>query len=67
MVSGGISLFSYLHIYVFHTVMFSVVRCECQSHPELAQVVLGNELNKLQTILRECHNQRPELRRQQEK
>ncbi|CAK9148902.1 unnamed protein product [Ilex paraguariensis] len=37
-----------------------------QSDPELAQVVLGNDLNKLQAILRERHRQKSELRRQQE-
>ncbi|CAH1450985.1 unnamed protein product [Lactuca virosa] len=37
-----------------------------QSDPELAQAVLGNDLNKLQDILRMRHRQRSELRRQQE-
>nr|GEV67059.1 DNA damage-inducible protein 1 [Tanacetum cinerariifolium] len=37
-----------------------------QSDPELAQVILGNDLNKLQTVLRARHNQRSELRRQEE-
>ncbi|PWA98953.1 ubiquitin family protein [Artemisia annua] len=37
-----------------------------QSDPELAQVILGNDLNKLQTVLRARHNERSEARRQQE-
>ncbi|GJX24548.1 DNA damage-inducible protein 1 [Tanacetum coccineum] len=37
-----------------------------QSDPELAQVILGNDLNKLQIILRARHNQRSEFRRQEE-
>lgn len=37
-----------------------------QSDPELAQAVLGNDLNKLQDLLRMRHRQRSELRRQQE-
>ncbi|KAJ6293493.1 hypothetical protein OIU78_025465 [Salix suchowensis] len=37
-----------------------------QADPELAQVILGNDLNKLQDLLRQCHRQRSELRRQQE-
>ncbi|KAJ6422962.1 hypothetical protein OIU84_023983 [Salix udensis] len=37
-----------------------------QADPELAQVVLGNDLNKLQEVLRQRHRQRSELRRQQE-
>ncbi|GKE10757.1 hypothetical protein Tco_1414308, partial [Tanacetum coccineum] len=37
-----------------------------QSDPELAQVILGNDLNKLQTVLRAHHNQRSELCRQEE-
>jgi DNA damage-inducible protein 1 len=37
-----------------------------QADPELAQVILGNDLNKLQDLLRQRHRQRSELRRQQE-
>lgn len=37
-----------------------------QSDPELAQVLLGNDLNKLQDLLRERNRQRSELRRRQE-
>ncbi|GJZ90216.1 DNA damage-inducible protein 1, partial [Tanacetum coccineum] len=37
-----------------------------QSDPELAQVILGNDLNKLQIVLRARHNQRSEFRRQEE-
>lgn len=37
-----------------------------QSDPELAQIVLGNDLNKLQDLLRMRHRQRSELSRQQE-
>lgn len=37
-----------------------------QSDPELAQAVLGNDLNKLQDLLRMRHRQRSEMRRQQE-
>ncbi|KAJ0748474.1 putative Ubiquitin-like domain, peptidase A2A, retrovirus, catalytic, UBA-like superfamily [Helianthus annuus] len=37
-----------------------------QSDPELAQIIIGNDLNKLQDLLRRRHNQRSELRRQQE-
>lgn len=37
-----------------------------QSDPELAQVILGNDLNRLQTLLKARHNQRSEARRQQE-
>ncbi|KAJ0103527.1 hypothetical protein Patl1_03729 [Pistacia atlantica] len=37
-----------------------------QADPELAQVVLGNDLNKLQELLRERHRQRSILRRQQD-
>ncbi|XP_076934266.1 uncharacterized protein LOC143600472 [Bidens hawaiensis] len=34
-----------------------------QSDPELAQIITGNDLNKLQELLRRRHNQRTELRR----
>ncbi|KAL6999062.1 DNA damage-inducible protein 1 [Sarracenia purpurea var. burkii] len=37
-----------------------------QSDPELAQVLLGNDLNRLQDLLRQRHRQRSDLRRQQE-
>lgn len=37
-----------------------------QTDPELAQVILGNDLNRLQDLLRERHRQRSELRRQQD-
>ncbi|XP_071693564.1 protein DNA-DAMAGE INDUCIBLE 1-like [Rutidosis leptorrhynchoides] len=37
-----------------------------QSDPELAQIILGNDLNKLQDLLRMRHRQRSELSRQQE-
>ncbi|MCL7036601.1 hypothetical protein MKW94_011317, partial [Papaver nudicaule] len=36
------------------------------SDPELAQAILGNDLNKLQNIMRGRHQQRSNLRRQQE-
>ncbi|CAK8565803.1 unnamed protein product [Lathyrus sativus] len=37
-----------------------------QNDPELAQVILGNDLNKIQEILRLRHRQREQLRRQKE-
>ncbi|XP_057983331.1 protein DNA-DAMAGE INDUCIBLE 1 isoform X2 [Malania oleifera] len=37
-----------------------------QDDPEFAQVLLGNDLNRLQDILRERHHQRSELSRRQE-
>lgn len=37
-----------------------------QTDPELAQAVLGNDLNRLQDLLRERHHQRSKLRIQQE-
>ncbi|KAI3673904.1 hypothetical protein L6452_40034 [Arctium lappa] len=37
-----------------------------QSDPELAQIILGNDLNRLQDLLRMRHRQRSEMRRQQE-
>lgn len=37
-----------------------------QSDPELAQIILGNDLNKLQDLLRVRHRQRTEYSRQQE-
>ncbi|KAK9049202.1 hypothetical protein SSX86_030823, partial [Deinandra increscens subsp. villosa] len=37
-----------------------------QSDPELAQLILGNDLNKLQDVLRVRHRQRTEYSRQQE-
>jgi DNA damage-inducible protein 1 len=37
-----------------------------QADPEFAQVIQGNDLNKLQELLRQRHRQRSELRRQQE-
>ncbi|KAE8098911.1 hypothetical protein FH972_016939 [Carpinus fangiana] len=37
-----------------------------QADPELAQVILGNDLNRLQEILRQRHRQKSELRHQQE-
>lgn len=37
-----------------------------QNDPELAQAVLGNDLNKLQDLLRQRHRQKSDLRRQQE-
>ncbi|MED6199655.1 DNA damage-inducible protein 1 [Stylosanthes scabra] len=37
-----------------------------QSDPELAQAILGNDLNRLQEVLRMRHRQRAELQRQKE-
>ncbi|PQQ15948.1 DNA damage-inducible protein 1 [Prunus yedoensis var. nudiflora] len=37
-----------------------------QSDPDLAQVILGNDLNRLQELLRQRHRQKSELRRQQD-
>ncbi|KAL8243324.1 hypothetical protein R6Q59_009582 [Mikania micrantha] len=37
-----------------------------QNDPELAQIITGNDLNKLQDLLRRRYSQRSELRRQQE-
>ncbi|KAL9319962.1 hypothetical protein ACSQ67_011801 [Phaseolus vulgaris] len=37
-----------------------------QSDPELAQAILGNDLNRLQEVLRLRHHQRDELKRQKE-
>ncbi|KAK8626338.1 hypothetical protein V6N13_133989 [Hibiscus sabdariffa] len=37
-----------------------------QADPELAQAILGNDLNKLQDILRTRHRQRSELRQKEE-
>ncbi|KAJ4975560.1 hypothetical protein NE237_000666 [Protea cynaroides] len=37
-----------------------------QTDPEFAQVILGNDLNRLQDLLRERHRQRSELKRRQE-
>ncbi|KOM27732.1 hypothetical protein LR48_Vigan460s000300 [Vigna angularis] len=37
-----------------------------QSDPELAQAILGNDLNRLQEVLRLRHRQRDELKRQKE-
>ncbi|KAI4366216.1 hypothetical protein MLD38_022120 [Melastoma candidum] len=37
-----------------------------QNDPEFAQAIVGNDLNRLQEILRARHRQRSELRRQQE-
>ncbi|KAL1370007.1 hypothetical protein HN51_000337 [Arachis hypogaea] len=37
-----------------------------QSDPELAQAILGNDLNRLQEVLRMRHRQREELQRQKE-
>ncbi|KAL9259872.1 DNA-DAMAGE INDUCIBLE 1-like protein [Drosera capensis] len=37
-----------------------------QSDPELAQVISGNDLNRLQEMLRERHHQRSEMKRRQE-
>ncbi|PSR85427.1 DNA damage-inducible protein [Actinidia chinensis var. chinensis] len=37
-----------------------------QADPELAQVLLGNDLNKLQDLLRQRHRQKSEMRRQQD-
>ncbi|MED6123305.1 DNA damage-inducible protein 1 [Stylosanthes scabra] len=37
-----------------------------QSDPELAQAILGNDLNRLQEVLRVRHRQRAELQRQKE-
>ncbi|XP_030552110.1 protein DNA-DAMAGE INDUCIBLE 1 [Rhodamnia argentea] len=37
-----------------------------QKDPEFAQAILGNDLNRLQDILKERHRQRSELRRQQD-
>uniref|UniRef100_A0A2P2KI35 DNA damage-inducible protein 1 n=1 Tax=Rhizophora mucronata TaxID=61149 RepID=A0A2P2KI35_RHIMU len=37
-----------------------------QTNPELAQAILGNDLNRLQDLLRQWNHQRAELRRQQE-
>ncbi|XP_068338095.1 protein DNA-DAMAGE INDUCIBLE 1-like [Pyrus communis] len=37
-----------------------------QSDPDLAQVILGNDLNRLQELLRERHRQKSELKRKQD-
>lgn len=37
-----------------------------QSDPELAQAILGNDLNQLQEVLRKRNHHRAELKRQQE-
>lgn len=37
-----------------------------QTDPELAQVLLGNDLNKLQQLLRERNRHKSEVRRQQD-
>ncbi|XP_062170012.1 protein DNA-DAMAGE INDUCIBLE 1 [Alnus glutinosa] len=37
-----------------------------QADPELAQVILGNDLNRMQDLLRQRHKQKSELRHQQE-
>ncbi|KAL6195219.1 hypothetical protein ACLB2K_030839 [Fragaria x ananassa] len=37
-----------------------------QSNPELAQVILGDDLNRLQEVLRQLHRQKSEQRRQLE-
>ncbi|KAF7140442.1 hypothetical protein RHSIM_Rhsim06G0233900 [Rhododendron simsii] len=37
-----------------------------QADPELAQVLLGNDLNRLQEVLRQRHHQKSALRRQQD-
>ncbi|KAK4746313.1 hypothetical protein SAY87_012625 [Trapa incisa] len=37
-----------------------------QTDPEFAQALLGNDLDKLQSVLRERHRQRSEMRRQQD-
>ncbi|KAI3419891.1 uncharacterized protein J3R85_013002 [Psidium guajava] len=37
-----------------------------QNDPEFAQAILGNDLNRLQDILRERHRQKSELRRKQD-
>ncbi|KAJ6887449.1 DNA damage-inducible protein 1 [Populus alba x Populus x berolinensis] len=46
--------------------MRKVLQSDKLADPELAQVILGNDLNKLQDLLRQRHRQRSELRRQQE-
>ncbi|CAL5405226.1 unnamed protein product [Camellia sinensis] len=46
--------------------MFLDVHVKLQADPELAQAIIGNDLNKLQDILRERHSQKSELRRRQE-
>lgn len=55
----------------FKTIMHLVSNCSIhmwalQSDPELAQAIVGNDLNNLQQILRERHRQRSVLQRQQE-
>ncbi|OVA19720.1 Ubiquitin-associated domain/translation elongation factor EF-Ts [Macleaya cordata] len=37
-----------------------------QTDPEFAQVILGNDLNRLQNLMRDRHRQRSELQRQQQ-
>ncbi|XP_031377348.1 protein DNA-DAMAGE INDUCIBLE 1 [Punica granatum] len=37
-----------------------------QSDPEFAQAIVGNDLDRLQNVLRERHRQRSEMRRQQD-
>lgn len=37
-----------------------------QADPEFAQAILGNDLNKLQEILRQRHRHRSEIQRKQE-
>ncbi|KAJ9568054.1 hypothetical protein OSB04_004020 [Centaurea solstitialis] len=55
-----------LTVKYFNTVGFLTFNCESQSDPELAQIILGNDLNKLQDLLRIRHRHRAELHRQQE-
>lgn len=37
-----------------------------QNDPELAQILLGNDLNKMQELLQARHRQRSELQRQKD-
>ena len=58
-----ISMIYFLNWWVSSNLKFML---NLQNDPELAQAVLGNDLNKLQDLLRERHRQKSDLRRQQE-
>lgn len=44
----------------------TIVLIELQADPELAQVLLGNDLNRLQELLRQRNHQKSALKRQQD-
>lgn len=59
--------YSYYFIaFFFLEFLWLINNVHLQNDPQLAQAILGNDLDRMQNLLRERHLQRLELRRQKE-